>query len=38
MTSKTNKIILKKIQKVSLQTEDHQIGLENLENEISRVR
>ena len=38
MTSKTNKIIMKKMQKVSNKIEDHQIELENMENEISRVK
>jgi hypothetical protein len=38
MTMKTNKIILKKIQKVTHEIENHQIELENMENEISRVK
>lgn len=38
MISKTNKIIMMKISKVSLKTEDDQIELENLENEISTVK
>jgi uncharacterized membrane protein YjjP (DUF1212 family) len=38
MTSKTNKIIMKKVQEVSIHIEDNQIELENLENEISRVK
>lgn len=38
MTTKTNKIILKKIQKVTNEIEEHQIELENMDNEISRVK
>jgi hypothetical protein len=38
MTMKTNKIILKKIQKVTNEIENYQIDLENMENEISLVK
>lgn len=38
MISKTNKIVMKTINKVTTETEDQQIEFENLENEISRVR
>ena len=38
MINKTNRVVYKNAQKVSSEIEDLQIELENMENEISRVK